>query len=329
MAATIEPEQIAHVFDDAAAAEFADKAIGYLNAGSVATLLSIGHQTGLFDTMAGLLPSRSDQIAAAAELNERYVREWLSGLAVAHVVSYDPEGQTFWLPPEHAAFLTRAAGPNNIASTTQMLGMFGEVEQQIIGCFKAGGGLPYSAYSRFHEIMASDSAAVVDSALLDQILPLVDGITERLASGIAVADIGCGQGHAINVLAGAFPASRLTGFDFSPEAITVARDEASRLGLTNVDFHVRDVATLDRMETFDLILAFDHPRPGPPACRAGQRLSGTPPQRDLPDARRQSLQRPRGQHRAALGVVPVRRLDHALHERLTRTRRRGARDSLG
>ena len=266
MATTIAPDHSVHVFDDAAAAEFAGKAIGYLNAGSVATLLSIGHQTALFDTMAGLPPSRSDQIAAAAELNERYVREWLSGLAVADVISYDPDHQTFWLPPEHAAFLTRAAGPNNIASTTQMLGMFGEVEQRIIGCFKAGGGLPYSAYSRFHEIMASDSAAVVDSALLDQILPLVDGITERLASGIAVADIGCGQGHAINVLAGAFPASRLTGLDFSHEAITVARDEASTLGLTNVDFQVCDVATLDRTAAFDLILAFDsihdqaHPR---------------------------------------------------------------------
>jgi SAM-dependent methyltransferase len=266
MAATVAPEQTAHVFDDAAAAEFAGKAIGYLNAGSVATLLSIGHQTELFDTMAGLPPSRSDQIAAAAGLNERYVREWLSGLAVAQVISYDPDGRTFWLPPEHAAFLTRAAGPNNVAGTTQMLGMFGEVEQQIVGCFRAGGGLPYSAYSRFHEIMAGDSAAVVDSALLEQILPLADGIVERLASGIDVADIGCGRGHAINVLGGAYPASRLTGFDFSPEAIGVARDEASTLGLTNVGFQVCDVATLDLIEAFDLILAFDsihdqaHPR---------------------------------------------------------------------
>ena len=257
MATTVTPEQADHAFDDTVAAEFAGKAIGYLNAGSVATLLSIGHQTNLFDTMTGLPPSTSAEIAAAAELNERYVREWLSGLAVAQVISYDPDSRKFWLPPEHAAFLTRAAGPNNVASTAQMIGMFGEVEQQIIGCFRAGGGLPYSAYSRFHEIMASDSGAVVDSALLNQILPLADGISERLTAGIDVADIGCGQGHAINVLGGAFPASRLTGFDFSTDAVAVARDEANTLGLTNVAFEVRDVSALDRTEAFDLIFAFD------------------------------------------------------------------------
>ena len=75
-----------------------------------------------------------------------------------------------------------------------MLGMFGEVEQQIVGCFRAGGGLPYYAYSRFHEIMATDSAAVVDSALLEQILPLADGIAERLASGIDVAESAAVEG---------------------------------------------------------------------------------------------------------------------------------------
>ena len=244
-------------FDDEMAAEFAGRVLGVLNSGSVAILLSIGHQTGLFDALAALPPSTSQRIADAGDLNERYVREWLGGMVTADIVRYDPEQAIYWLPREHAAFLTRAAGPDNLANTTQFISMFGEVEQQIIGCFRTGGGLPYSAYSRFHEIMAADSAAVIDAALVDAIMPLVEGLTGRLRAGIDVADVGCGQGHAINVLATAFPASRFTGFDFSTEALERGRSEAQRLGLQNATFEARDVATLPHKEAFDLITAFD------------------------------------------------------------------------
>ncbi len=75
-------------------------------------------------------------------------------------------------------------------------------------CLHEGGGLPYNAYSRFHDIMAADRAGVMDSVLVSHIIPLVPGLRNRLEEGIDVADVGCGQGHAVNVLAAAFPASR-------------------------------------------------------------------------------------------------------------------------
>jgi 2-polyprenyl-3-methyl-5-hydroxy-6-metoxy-1,4-benzoquinol methylase len=243
--------------DGDAAEKFANRMLDVLNSASIAVLVSIGHQTALFDTMASLPPATSQQIADAAQLNERYVREWLGGLVTGGVVRYDPSSVTYWLPKEHAAFLTRAAGPDNLASTMQFVAMFGEVEQQVVQRFHEGGGLPYSAYSRFHDIMASESAGLMDSALVSQIVPLVPGLRERLEAGIDVADVGCGQGHAVNVLAAAFPASRVTGYDFSPEAIEVGRAEAERLGLPNVSLEVQDVATMDQREAFDLVTAFD------------------------------------------------------------------------
>ena len=82
-------------------------------------------------------------------------------------------------------------------------------------------------------------------------------MTERIQAGIDVADLGCGQGHAINVLAAAFPASRFTGFDFSTEAIAEARSEALRLGVSNAHFEVCDVTTLPEEARFDLVTAFD------------------------------------------------------------------------
>src|SRR5215207_10941451 len=103
--------------DQAKAEQFADRMVGVLNEGSIALMTSIGHRTGLFDAMAGLVPSTSEQIASAANLNERYVREWLAAMVTGGIVEHDPEGGTYRLPPEHAAFLTRAATPDNIAVT--------------------------------------------------------------------------------------------------------------------------------------------------------------------------------------------------------------------
>jgi SAM-dependent methyltransferase len=139
----------------------------------------------------------------------------------------------------------------------RFLPMLAEVEQGIVRCFREGGGLSYADYPRFHAVMAEDSAAMVDATLLDRTVPLVDGLDARLRAGVEVADIGCGSGHAINVLARAYPASRFTGFDFSEEAIAAGRTEAEAWGLTNATFELCDVAMLDRPDAFDVITAFD------------------------------------------------------------------------
>jgi SAM-dependent methyltransferase len=245
------------VIDEAAAEAFADRMIGIVNGACVAVMTSIGHQTGLFETLSGRAPSTSDDIARAAGLNERYVREWLNAMTTGRVLVHDPATRTYVLPAEHAACLTEAAGPENLARLAVLIPMLGEVEQGIVRCFREGGGLSYDDFDRFHEVMAAESLAVVDATLLDVVVPHVGGLAERLTEGIDVADIGCGSGHAINVLAAAYPNSRLVGYDFEPEAIEAARAEAAELGLTNARFEVLDVATLDEVEAFDLITAFD------------------------------------------------------------------------
>jgi 2-polyprenyl-3-methyl-5-hydroxy-6-metoxy-1,4-benzoquinol methylase len=237
--------------------EFAKRIVGVIDDASLAILLSIGHQTSLWDTLAELQSATSSQIADAAGLNERYVREWLGGVVAAQVVEYDPSAQTYSLPPHRAAVLTRTAGPDNLARVAQFIPLLAEVEQKIIGCFQNGGGLPYSEYPRFHTLMAEQSGAGFDAALVDVVLPLADGLPERLRAGADVADIGCGSGHAINVMAAAFPASRFTGIDFSEEGLAVARAEASQLGLKNAAFAAKDVANLDAAESYDVITVFD------------------------------------------------------------------------
>ncbi|GAB2912830.1 class I SAM-dependent methyltransferase [Streptomyces sp. NPDC058869] len=237
--------------------EFAGRMAQILNDACLGYLCSLGHRTGLFDVMAQLPPSTSEQIAEAAGLNERYVREWLGGVTVGGIVGYEPEDGTYRLPPEHAASLCRASGPDNLASFLQDLALIGQVEDEVVTAFRDGGGVPYSSYPKFQELQAEETARVYDAALVDAIIPLVPGLPERLGagSGLDALDVGTGQGHVVNLLARAFPASRFTGVDMSEGGIAAAREEAARLGLPNARFELADAAAVTG--SYDLVTAFD------------------------------------------------------------------------
>jgi SAM-dependent methyltransferase len=246
------------VIDQPKASAFTGRMLDVLNNSMLGLMISIGYQTNLFDIMSRLpSPATSAEIAKAANLNERYVREWLGGMVTGKIVEYDPSTSKYRLPAEHAAFLIKNAGIDNMAVFMQYISLLGDVEQKIIECFHKGGGVPYSAFPRFQKLQAEDTARVFDARLIDQIIPLVDGLGDRLSAGIDALDVGCGQGHAINLMARNFPNSRFTGYDISKEAIEAAREEAKQMGLTNVKFEVRDVSSINENEKYDLITAFD------------------------------------------------------------------------
>lgn len=243
--------------DQAKAEAFAGTLVGHLNGAATILRTSIGHHLGIFDTMAEMEPASSTEIARATGLNERYVREWLNGMVVAGVVEHDAARQTYDLPAEHALSTTRAAGPGNLASMAQIVTQLAGVEDELMEAFRTGGGVPYSSYPKFTTFMASDSAQRFELNLLTEQLPLVPGIREQLETGIDVADLGCGSGHAINLMARQWPNSRFTGYDFSEEAIEAARREAREWGLSNAHFEAHDASKLPGEAEFDLITTFD------------------------------------------------------------------------
>jgi SAM-dependent methyltransferase len=258
-------------------AEFAERMNRMLNEASLALMVSVGHRTGLFDVMAEMPEATSAEIASRASLDERYVREWLAAMTTGRIVEHDGAAGTYALPAAHAAHLARAAGPDNLATGMQFIGLLAQVEDQIVDCFRRGGGVPYPAFPRFPEVMAENSGAGYDAALTGVILPLVPGLTGRLGEGIDVADVGCGSGHAVNLMAAAFPRSRFTGFDLSDAAIAAARQEAARTGLRNARFEIRDAAQFGENSQngenagFDLITTFDavHDQARPDLLLAG------------------------------------------------------------
>jgi ubiquinone/menaquinone biosynthesis C-methylase UbiE len=251
--------------------EFAERMLRTMNEAALALMVSVGHRTGLFDVMAAMPAASSAEIASRASLNERYVREWLAVMTTGRIVEHDGATGSYSLPADHAAWLTRAAGMQNLAIGMQYIGLMALVEDQIVECFRRGGGVPYSAFPRFQEVMAEDSGAVHDATLIDVTLPLVPGLIDRLRTGIHVADVGCGSGHAVNLMAEAFPRSQFVGFDFSDAGIAAARLESERKGIANARFDKRDAAHLREIDRFDFITTFDavHDQARPDLVLAG------------------------------------------------------------
>ena len=247
-------------FDSDKAGAFAERLLETLNHGAVCLMISVGHRVGLFDAMRGMEPSTSAEIALKAELNERYVREWLGAMVTGHIIDVDPSTGRFSLPAEHAAFLSRPAGADNIAVFAQYIPLLGNVEDDIVECFKKGGGVPYSKFPRFHAVMAEDSGQSVLSSLEPHIVPLVPELAGRLDAGMQMLDVGCGRGRIINRLAELYPKSRFTGIDLSSEAILSAWEEAAEKKLRNVEFIVADLSRFDEtaeIQAFDFITTFD------------------------------------------------------------------------
>jgi SAM-dependent methyltransferase len=246
--------------DSAKAGAFASRLVTALNEGALCLMLSVGHRTGLFDALGQAAPQTSDELANRTGLNERYVREWLGALVAAGVVEIEPATQRYRLPAEHAAHLTQAAGADNLAVFAQWIPVFGAVEDDIVDCFKRGGGVPYERYARFHAVMSEDSGQSVLSCLETHVVPLVPGLNERLAAGIRVLDVGCGSGRVVNRLAARYPKSRFVGMDLAREGIAYARAESVERDLGNTEFLVRDLTDFDETappEAFDLVTTFD------------------------------------------------------------------------
>lgn len=251
---------LVHQIDTQKTENFAEKLLGTLNQGALSIMVSIGHRTGLFDVMSELPPSTSTEIAQAAGLSERYVREWLGAMLTGFVVEYNPDTKKYHLPQEHASFLTRKAAANNIGVFAQYIPLLGTVEDKVIDCFKNGGGVSYSEYERFQDVMSEDSNQSVVSSLLEVILPAIPGIVDRLEEGIEVVDLGCGRGNAINLMAKTFPKSNFLGYDLSEEAIDYAKAMTEKQALKNVSFEVRDLTDYNitaQQNKFDFVTTFD------------------------------------------------------------------------
>ena len=169
---------------------------------------------------------------------------------------------------------TRAAGVDNLAAMTQFVPCSAPSSRTWCVASARAAACLTRAYPTFHRQLAEMTRDTVDATLIDGTLALVPGLREQLERGIDVADIGCGSGYAMNVLARAFPNSRFTGFDFSEEAIAAAAAQAEEWGLDNVALRGprrRPISARPTRSTRSPRSTRSTTRPLPTACCAASR----------------------------------------------------------
>lgn len=225
-------------------------------------MIHLGDRLGLYRTLAAAdEPLTTVELAARSALDERWIREWAYNQAAAHLLDVDtaePGTERFSLSPEAVAVL--ADGDHEAFG----MGMFHRLPQTmdtlraLPESFRTGLGHDYDSHG-------PEGAAGIERSfepwnrahLLTDVLPALDGVVDALRSGANVADIGCGAGGAVLMIAGAFPASRVGGYDISQHALSRAAERLRDSGLANASFHDPSVDALPSDHSLDLVTTFD------------------------------------------------------------------------
>jgi SAM-dependent methyltransferase len=240
--------------DADAVEQFAGHLFSLFTGGVLTYMIEIGRRTGLF--AAADEPLTSGELAARTGLDERYVREWLAAMVTGGIVEYEPSRARYWLPREHAVCLTR--GAPDLAPVGAFVTALSRHVDAVTEAFRSGGGVPWEAYKpEIHDLMDMLWGPLYEETLVDAILPVVPGLVERLRAGVRVADVACGTGSVLLILAEAFPASTFVGYDLDTDGLERGRAGATATALTNVTFERCDAAELRPDRPFDVVLVFN------------------------------------------------------------------------
>jgi SAM-dependent methyltransferase len=237
---------------------FMHKAIGDMGAVISAPLMTIGEKLGLYRAMAHAGPLTSAEVAERSGAAERSVREWLANQAAGGYVTYDPDSDRYTLPDEHALALADEDSPFYILGAFELIASLYADESKILEAFKSGGGMGWHEHDqRLFRGTERFFRPGYRAHLVDEWIPALDGVQEKLQRGARVADIGCGHGASTVIMAKAFGASEFHGFDYHPESIERAREIAKQEGVADrVSFEV--ATAKDYPGTgYDLVCVFD------------------------------------------------------------------------
>jgi len=237
--------------------DFARGLFGHLNGAVTSALVYLGDELGLYRALADAGPATSAELAARCRLDERWVREWLYNQGAAGLLEAG-EGERFALSPEGEAVLADESHPAFGAGMFSQLPKTLGVVERLRESFRTGLGLPYDAFGpEGARGIERGFAPWVRTFLLPAVIGRVPGLAARLDAGARVADVGCGAGVALLVLAQAFPKAELHGYELSRFALTRARENARSAGVGNVSFHDVREEPLPGDASFDLALSFD------------------------------------------------------------------------
>ena len=249
--------------------EFVGKMLGDLGGAFSVPTARIGFKLGLFQALHEGGAANSAELAKRAELTERYVREWAMAQAANGFINYDAPSGKFSLSPEQAMVFAVKDSPVYLAGAFELAAAMIEGQEKVEKAFKNGSGVAWgdSAGCLFCSVGAFFRPTYVNS-IVQQWIPSLGGMEERLKAGGKVADIGCGVGFSTLLMAEAYPNSTFVGYDFHEESIKEAREHAKSHNLGDrVRFEVSTAKEIAEKE-FDLVTVFDclHDMGDPRGC---------------------------------------------------------------
>ena len=245
-----------NVVDEASLEQFMGQMAGYMTGSAMCFGVWLGDELGLYQALADIGPASADEIAGKAGCHPRLVREWLDGQAAGGLVVWDGPADVYRLTPEAVLALADDSSPAFVARAMNAFGSLFIDMPKVAAAFRGDGAL---AWGDHHHCLFSGTEWFFRTgyrAELPNWVAALDGVAAKLSAGATVADIGCGHGASVVVLAEAFPQARITGFDFHAPSIATARQRADEAGVADrTSFEVVDATGYDG--TFDLICFFD------------------------------------------------------------------------
>jgi SAM-dependent methyltransferase len=234
-------------------------------------MVALGDRLGLYKAMAGAGALTPGELAARTGTAERYVREWLSQQAAGGYVRYDGrDGGRFALPDEHAAVLADETSPMFLGGAFQLAFGYAHSARHVQEAFRTGEGVAYdhqdpdvfSGVERFY-------LPAYTANLTTAWIPALAGVPEKLQAGARIADVGCGHGVSTLLLAQAYPACQVVGFDSHAGSIERARERANAAGIADrVRFEVASATEFPGRHDLVLLLDCLHDMGDPEAaCR--------------------------------------------------------------
>ena len=243
--------------DEARLEQFMGQVIGHLVGGGLVYGMWLGDETGLYRAMAGAGPLGADEVASRAGCNPRLVREWLDGQAAGKLVGYDPATDRYTLSEEAAMALADDSSPVFVARGMNVFGSMFMDLPKLAAAFRGDGTFPWGEHNPcLFKGTEWFFRTGYRAHLPSEWIPALDGVEAKLVRGARVADVGCGHGASVAVMAQAYPNSHISGIDFHGPSIETARERAAEAGVADrTEFHVASAKEYDG--TYDLICFFD------------------------------------------------------------------------
>lgn len=232
--------------------------VGDMGAAFSTALVALGDRLGLYKALAEA-PATSAELAERTGCAERYVREWLNNQAAGGYVQYEAQQQRYSMTPEQVAAFADASSPAFMPGAFEVAMATVHALPRMLENFQSGAGL---AWGEQHTCLFGGTESFFRANYIGNLvqnwIPALDGVRERLESGIAVADVGCGHGASTLLMAEAFPHSSFVGFDYHPESIATANARAAERGLSErVRFEVADASSFPAGDGYDFVTHFD------------------------------------------------------------------------